>query len=83
MDVTRGNAKHIATFDPPTVLALLDRLAAAEAKVARVEALIEAVPTCSTHGVRREYECDECLVASEIAVYDRELEAALNAKADQ
>ena len=32
---------HIATFDPPTVLALLDRLEAAEAKVARVEALAD------------------------------------------
>lgn len=33
------DAPHIATFDPPTVLALLDRLEAAEARVARVEAL--------------------------------------------
>jgi hypothetical protein len=35
----QANAAHIATFDPPTVLALLDRLEAAEAKVARVTAL--------------------------------------------
>ena len=27
-----ANARHIATFDPPTVLALLDRLAALEAE---------------------------------------------------
>ena len=32
---------HISTFDPPTVLALLDRLEAAEAKVARAQALAE------------------------------------------
>lgn len=36
-----ATALHIAAFDPPTVLALLDRLEAAEAKVARVEALRE------------------------------------------
>jgi len=35
------DVEHIATFDPPTVLALLDRLEAAEAKVARVEELAE------------------------------------------
>lgn len=35
------DAEHMVTFDPPTVLALLDRLAAAEAKVARAEALAE------------------------------------------
>lgn len=33
--------QHIAAFDPPTVLALIDRLEAAEAKVARVEALAD------------------------------------------
>lgn len=32
---------HIATFDPPTVLALLDRVAELEAKVGRVEALAD------------------------------------------
>lgn len=32
-------ATHIATFDPPTVLALLDRVAELEAVVGRVEAL--------------------------------------------
>lgn len=36
-----ADATHIATFDPPTVLALLDRVAELEAKVARVEALAE------------------------------------------
>ena len=47
-DTDKANAAHIATFDPETVLALLDALAAeharadaAEAKVAAVEALID------------------------------------------
>ena len=35
----RADATHIATFDPPTVLALLDRVAELEAVVGRVEAL--------------------------------------------
>lgn len=34
-----ADARHIATFDPPTVLALLDRVAELEAVVGRVEAL--------------------------------------------
>ena len=33
------DAEHIAAFDPATVLTLLDRLEAAEAKVARVRAV--------------------------------------------
>lgn len=33
------DATHIATFDPPTVLALIARLREAEAKVERVEAI--------------------------------------------
>lgn len=36
------DARHIATFDPPTVLALLDRVAELEAKEARVESLRQA-----------------------------------------
>lgn len=37
------DAEHIATFDPPTVLELLDRLERAEAAVERVrEAMVEA-----------------------------------------
>lgn len=36
---------HIAAFDPPTVLALIERLKAAEAKVARVEALADLPAT--------------------------------------
>lgn len=36
------DATHIATFDPPTVLALLDRVAELEAKEARVESLRQA-----------------------------------------
>ena len=32
--LTRENAEHIATFDPPTALALLDRLEAAEKVIA-------------------------------------------------
>lgn len=43
--VTRGisaeNAKHIAAFDPPTVLALLSRLEQAEQDVQRVRAMAQ------------------------------------------
>lgn len=31
-----ANAKHIATFDPPTILALLSELEAAKARIARL-----------------------------------------------
>jgi hypothetical protein len=43
---------HIAAFDPPTVLALLDRLDAAEARVAQVEELLPTwtEATCQTDG---------------------------------
>lgn len=34
-----ANRFHVATFDPPTVLALIARLRKAEAKVERVEAI--------------------------------------------
>lgn len=37
--VTREDAHHIATFDPPAVLALLSRLEQAEQAVARVRVL--------------------------------------------
>lgn len=37
---TRPEAAHIATFDPPTVLALLDRLDTAEAALGKVRALV-------------------------------------------
>ncbi|MCL8026329.1 ead/Ea22-like family protein [Nocardioides bruguierae] len=54
---SRRDAEHIATFDPPTVLALLDELERLRATVARVEALAEAgvhfdmTPTMPGHGV--------------------------------
>lgn len=38
-DEPHPDAAHIATFDPPTIFSILDRLEAAAAKVARVEAL--------------------------------------------
>jgi hypothetical protein len=37
-----ADAEYIATFDPPTVLALLDRLEAAEGAVERVRAILTA-----------------------------------------
>src|SRR5690606_38354416 len=41
-----ADARHIATFDPPTVLALLDRVAELEAEVeAKAEALRKSVST--------------------------------------
>ena len=45
-----ADANHIATFDPPTVLALLSRLEQAEAQVARVREIAKAdlkCPCCS------------------------------------
>ena len=45
---------HIAAFDPPTVLALIDRLEAAEAKVERVEALVEKEPGRSEGEIKAE-----------------------------
>ena len=41
----KANAVHIATFDPPTVLALLTRLEQAEQQVARVRDVIKGAPT--------------------------------------
>lgn len=38
-DLQKTDALHIAAFDPPTVLALIARAEAAEAAIARVEAL--------------------------------------------
>lgn len=38
-----ADAEHIATFDPPTVLALLDRLERAEAAVERVRAVLRSI----------------------------------------
>ena len=39
-----ADAAHVATFDPPTVLALIDRLEAAEAKVERVRTALANHP---------------------------------------
>lgn len=51
-----ADATHIATFDPPTVLALLDRLEAAEATVRRVKAFSQELRSyCSPHGVSTHY----------------------------
>lgn len=50
-----ADARHIAAFDPPTVLALLDRVEAAEAKVA----VVRELHTKEKHGVR--WHCGECL----------------------
>ena len=44
-----ADATHIATFDPPTVLALLDRVVELEAVVGRVEA---ALADFRDHGLR-------------------------------
>ncbi|WP_102157666.1 ead/Ea22-like family protein [Zhihengliuella halotolerans] len=43
-EVADEDGAHIAAFDPPTALALIDRLEAAEAAVARVEALHRKSP---------------------------------------
>ena len=39
-DFTEGDAEHIATFDPPTVLALIAKLREAEAEAARYKSAI-------------------------------------------
>lgn len=49
-DVVDENALYIATFDPPTVLALLSRLEQAEQAVARVREALSGHPcTCDRH----------------------------------
>jgi hypothetical protein len=41
--MSKANATFIATFDPPTVLSLLSRLSAAEARVGVLEAALRAL----------------------------------------
>jgi hypothetical protein len=41
--IGRANATYIATFDPPTVLGLLSRLSAAEAKAGVLEEALRAI----------------------------------------
>lgn len=59
-------ATHIATFDPPTVLALVARLREAEAKVERVEAIHRAIRAVLYPGTsERVIEvCTECRTRS-------------------
>lgn len=40
-EIDRANAAHIATFDPPTVISLIDRLSAAEANLLAVRGALE------------------------------------------
>ena len=62
-DYGRANLEYIATFDPPTVLALLSRLEQAEQAVARVRAKHSPVPA-RYYGTdlnpHRKYDCDGC-----------------------
>ena len=44
ISVEDNDARHIAAFDPPTTLALLDRLEAAEAKLATIHEWIARAP---------------------------------------
>lgn len=50
------DARHIAAFDPPTVLALLDRLEAAEKQIAAVRELHRPVPVYTTEAGDCEHE---------------------------
>lgn len=60
----KANAVHIATFDPPTVLALLSRLEQAEQAVARVREVIhEYDPDCLTCMCNSDGDCCKCTVA--------------------
>ena len=60
------NAAHIATFDPPAVMGLIDRLEAAEAAVQRVRELHkptrdpfgESCAVCVGDSRRNPYPCD-------------------------
>lgn len=49
-DVDRRDCTHIATFDPPTVLALLDRVEAAEATIQRVRELATVAQSWASQG---------------------------------
>jgi hypothetical protein len=64
-DIDKANAEHIATFDPPTVLALLARLDAAEAARDEALAALEAGDACGAVGCRALAERDEALAAVE------------------
>lgn len=44
-----ADAEHIATFDPPTVLALIERARAAEATLERVREAIARHPKCDRY----------------------------------
>lgn len=48
-------------LDPPTVLTLLDRLEAAEAKVARVEALADQWEAEEAYRCRVSRKCQKCI----------------------
>lgn len=52
VDVMHPNAEFIATFDPPTVLALLSRLEQAEQQVARVRELGDAWKSRGEHSMK-------------------------------
>jgi hypothetical protein len=43
LEYTEANATYIATFDPPTVLSLLSRLSAAEARVGVLEEALREI----------------------------------------
>lgn len=49
-------ARHIAAFDPPTVIALMDQVVTAEAAVARVRELHKPVPVYTTEAGDCEHE---------------------------
>lgn len=63
-DQMSADATHIATFDPPTVLALLSCLEQAEAQIARVREVIhEYDPDCLTCMCNSDGDCVKCTVA--------------------
>lgn len=64
---TEADANHIATFDPPTVLALLSRLEAAEQELARIRPLFD--------NLSREYpkECNKRVAAEKVVARVREV----------
>lgn len=56
-------ARHIAAFDPPTVLALLDRAVTAEATITRVRELHKPITRSKFGADGTEQVCAECVEA--------------------
>lgn len=77
-EAAKADAQHIATFDPPTVLELLDRLERAEAAVERVRAIVETPSICEDHPDEWWDECHQCSATFQVGIYHGVLRIALD-----